>query len=340
MICKKEVLATLDHCYAVSVIGPEKRAYFASEECAPCLSFDSRGQDCRTVWETPGGTMSMVEIPGSGGDFLAIQNFLPVFRSENAKLVWVHPQPDGSYQIRDFVSIPFVHRFDLMESGGVVYFVACTLCGGKAFTEDWSQPGKVYVGVMPARPEDGISLSVLLEGITRNHGYCGGMLNGRRTGLVTGDEGIFAICPPAAAGGEWSVRKISDRPTGDAAIVDIDGDGQDEIATIEPFHGADLAIYKLDGDGLCREMKRFPGRLTFGHAIWGGQLLGSGAVVCGYRQGDAALFCLRYRDGAFYEEPIDCGGGPSNIAVVPEDGVIYAANHHAAQAVRYTLTAE
>ena len=45
MICKKEVLATLDHCYAVSVIGPEKRAYFASEECAPCLSFDSRGQD-------------------------------------------------------------------------------------------------------------------------------------------------------------------------------------------------------------------------------------------------------------------------------------------------------
>ena len=338
MICKKEVLADLEHCYAVSVMGPDRRVYFASEECAPCLSFDSRGQDCRTVWEAPGGTMSMVEIPGSGGDFLAIQNFLPVFRSEEAKLVWVHPLPDGSYQVRDFVSLPFIHRFDLMESGGAVYLVACTLCGGKAFTDDWSQPGRVYVGTMPRRPEDGIALSVLLENITRNHGYCSGVLNGRLTGLVTGDEGIFAICPPAAPGGEWSVQKISDRPAGDAAIVDIDGDGTDEIAAIEPFHGEDLVLYKPGDGGVCREMRRFPGRLNFGHAIWGGQLLGRGAVVCGYRQGDAALFCLRYRDGTFYEEPVDCGGGPTNIAVLPREGVIYAANHHASQVVRYTLS--
>lgn len=43
--------------------------------------------------------------------------------------------------------------------------------------------------------------------------------------------------PPDSPDGEWRVEKILEGQVGEIAFADIDGDGLEEMMTIEPFHG-------------------------------------------------------------------------------------------------------
>ena len=93
---------------------------------------------------------------------------------------------------------------------------------------------------------------------------------------------------------------------GEIATIDIDGDGQDEIMTIEEFHGNTIQIYKKDGS----EYK------------------------------NCELFVVTYEDGEYKVTMVDKGVGPANLCVVHEDNrdIIVGANHTAAQAAIYFVT--
>ena len=69
------------------------------------------------------------------------------------------------------------------------------------------------------------------------------------------------------------------------AVCDLDGDGQEELAVIEPFHGDAFVIYKKDG-GQYREIYRYPTPVSFLHAIWGGRLCGENVFLAGCRELD------------------------------------------------------
>ncbi len=68
-----------------------------------------------------------------------------------------------------------------------------------------------------------------------------------------------------------------DWPISDIAAIDIDGDGELEYATIEPFHGSYFRVYKLI-DGASRQVYEHPEVSEFYHVVVGTTLAGQAGV--------------------------------------------------------------
>ncbi|MPQ44261.1 hypothetical protein [Clostridium tarantellae] len=341
---EKKFLTDLHRCYATSstVIDGEKHILIATEGEGPCYMYSGPDFKQSTVWEGPGGTMSMIQIPGKNGDFLGVQNFFPTFQSENATIVWAKPEKDGKWNVKTILKLPYLHRFDILSANGVNYFIGATLCTSKTCKDDWSDPGKIYVGVLPDDLNEPIKLKVIKEGLTKNHGYCRANWNGKMVGMVTSENGVFVVTPPQNKDEDWQVEKILDRPVSDVAVVDIDNDGVEELVTIEPFHGKDFVINKKVGDKY-EVVYKYPKEMDFGHVVWGGKLRGIPTIIGGYRRNDKDLFyvqCESTNPLKFKTEVIESGVGPSNVAVINEvdRDIIISANRELGQAALYFVT--
>ena len=342
MTIEKKFLANLPRCYAASamVIDGETTLLLATEGEGPCLAYSGRDFESeRRVWEGPGGTMSMVAIPGKKGEFLAIQKFFKLFQWDEAIIVWVKPDKDGGFAVREILRLPYIHRFDLFRSGDSIHFLGCTLAESKETRDDWSKAGKVYVGKLADDWDRPLELSVLKEGLFRNHGYSRSIWKGREAGLVTSDEGAFALLPPLGLGGEWSVERFMDWPISDIAACDIDGDGELEYATIEPWHGEYFRIYKRKGEGFSR-IYEHPEVSEFYHVVADARLRGRPTFIGGCRRGSQHLFYVQavsISPLVLEAVTIENGVGPSNVAVV-HDGdrdVIVSANREKGEAALY-----
>lgn len=341
---EKKTLASLPRCYAVGSTRVDGKdiILFATEGKGKCISYTLPDFEENIVWDGPGGTMGVVPIPGKNGDFLAVQRFFPTFDSAEAIIVWAKPNPDKTWTITKVLDLPYVHRFDILTSNGKNYFVGATLCTTKQFKEDWSDPGKIYVGILPEEPTQPIQLKVIQEGLTRNHGYTRAIIDGKMCGIVTCDSGVYMITPPQEAGKDWEVEKIMGQPVSDIATVDIDEDGVDEIVTIEQFHGGDFLIYKKYGDEY-KVVYKYPKRMNFAHAVWGGKLAGKPAIIGGYRREGKELFvvtCTDTKNMVFHTETIEGGIGPSNVYVMnfPEHDIIVSANREIGEAAVYFVS--
>jgi hypothetical protein len=315
-------------------------AVLASESIdGPCYAYTGDSfTEKEVIWEKAGGTMSLIQIPGSNGEFIAVQKFFPGFQSAGAKLVWGRRTGRGVWEVRDLVSLPYVHRFDLFALGNEIYILATTLCGSKKDREDWSDPGTVYVGKLPARPEMGVQFTPILENLTKNHGYCRGFWGQSPAGFVTSEEGIMALLPPKPGETAWETLWLLERPVGDVVVWDIDGDGVDELVTIEPFHGNQFVVNKKQDNGY-EAVYRYPGEIDFAHAVVGCTLRGTSAVIGGIRRKNSELFILTCKAGRYEAEVVERGIGPSNVAVVNgrERDLIISANHTRNQAAVYVV---
>lgn len=343
MKIEKQFLTELNRCYSANsiVVDGQTRIMLATEGEGPCLAW--AGPDysvSHTVWEGPGGTMSIAPIPGTNGEFLAVQKFFKMFQWEEAKVVHVRPLSSGGYEVRDVLHLPYIHRFDLLTVGGRHYFIGCTLATTKDSKEDWSNPGKIWVGEFTGAGP--LNVRVLKDGLTKNHGFSRLTRNGAMCALVTCEQGAFEVIPPQTPGGEWRVNQFMDWPISDISAVDIDGDGELEFATIEPFHGAYFRVYKKV-DGVFKKVFEHPEVSEFYHVVVGAMLAGTPVFIGGCRRGKQQLFYVHASCAAPLEltaEVIEEGVGPSNIHVLHEEkrDVIVAANREKAEAALYFVS--
>ena len=345
MKIEKHFLAEMNRCYSANhlTVDGQTRILLATEGEGPCTAWAGPKYDLsHNVWDAPGGTMSIVPIPGTNGEFLAVQKFFKMFQWEEAKVVHVKPLADGQYQVTDILHLPYIHRFDLLTVAGRHYFIGCTLATTKESKDDWSNPGKIWVGEYTGPVP--LQVRPLKEGLTQNHGYDRLVREDRMTGLVTCREGAFEVTPPQTPGGEWRLEQFMDWPISDISTIDIDGDGELEFATIEPFHGEYFRVYKKI-DGKFVRIFEHPEVSEFYHVVVGATLAGTPVFIGGCRRGKQQLFYIKARSTSPLELEavlIEAGVGPSNVHVLHEVGrdIIVAANREKAEAALYFVTAD
>ncbi len=340
----KKVLGDMHRCYctgSVTVDG-RLRVLLASEEIGgPCYAYGGKNfEEREVVWENAGGTMSIVEIPGTNGEFLAVQNFFPGFNAQTAKIVWCR-YINGSWHVKDFLHIPYVHRFDILQSGGKKYIICCTLCDSKTERNDWSSPGRILAGELPEDLNDLVELTSIQSGLLKNHGYYRGIYEGCEAAYITCDSGIYAAVPPQLPGEDWTVRHIMEGPVSDVAVYDVDGDGESELITISPFHGNEFNILKKDGKGYSK-VYTYPNEMDFAHAVWAGEIRGRAVILGGVRRMNCELFYIEYNEitSEYDTVLIESGAGTANVAVVHERerDIIISANHTKNEAAVYIIT--
>ena len=346
MKIEKQVIANLTKCYSVAPLQFRGNSYFlvAAEKQDPCYLFDMEGHKVDTIWEGPGGVMSMVQVPGSDGIFLATQKFYSPNDSKEAEIAVVMPKGE-SWQVKTLVKLPHVHRFDILTRNGVNYLVACTLKSGHAYKNDWSSPGKIYAAVLPEHTElyereENLKLEILKENLLKNHGYCRIVENGVEEGLIASVDGIFRVIPPETKVGNWQIEQLSREPASDAVLVDMDEDGEKELIYISPFHGNKICFCRKAGD--TYQQVYCYDHADFAHAIYGGELLGKPAVVIGHREGsrDLLLFTYQKDQKQYQPEILDHGCGSANVYrfAGDEKDILISANRETNEVAMYTLT--
>ena len=190
----------------------------------------------------PVAPMSMVSLPGTNGEFLAIQRFFPGFQAQGVEIVQVSLR-SGEWRVKTWFKLPYCHRLDILDRDGIYYVICCTICTTKKSEQDWSSPGAIYAAEIPENINQPLSLVQIAGGMTRNHGYwhC---QPGYTSALTSSDQGVFEVLPPVQRGRQWAISRILEKPVSDIALSDIDGDGIDELAAIERFHGSDFVVYR------------------------------------------------------------------------------------------------
>lgn len=343
----KKVIGKLTKCYSIAPLFYQGRDHIlvAAEKQDPCYLFDLDGKQEDTVWEGPGGVMTMVQVPGTDGQFLATQKFYSPNDSKEAKIVIVTPDSDGTWKVRTLAKLPFVHRFDILTRNGVRYLIACAMKSGHEYKEDWTMPGKVFAAVLPEDlsgfdEEHPLELKAVKEGLLKNHGYCKVRIEGEEASLIGCNEGVFLFTPPERKDGTWEVKQLLDVPASDAVWLDLDGDGERELAIITPFHGAGIVFYKKDG-GSYKEVYRYEEPAEFSHSIYGGNLCGEPAVVIGHRMGKRNLIAFRYDKalGTYRHELLDEDCGSANVYHFMKDGkdVMISTNREIDEIAMYTI---
>lgn len=313
----KKVMATLEKCYSIAPLHYKGADHIlvAAEKTDRCILFDTEGREEETVWDGPGGVMTMVQVPGTDGQFLATQKFYSPNDSKEAKIIIATPE-NGKWNIRVLADLPFVHRFDILESEGRKYLIACTLKSGHEYKEDWSSPGKVYAAILPDdlssfNEENQLKLVVIKDNMLKNHGYYKLVRDGKSSSLICSESGVFRFYPPSNEHDNWMIETLLETPASDATMIDFDGDGKDELLVMSPFHGDTVSIYR-EKNGAYKLDYEYPEKIEFLHAIWSGMIQGRPSVILGHRKGKRDLLQFTWDRGSYCVDVIDHDCGPAN----------------------------
>lgn len=346
MKATKKVIGSLEKCYALGTFHYEGKDHVvaAAEKKNPCYSFDLQGNLCHTIWEGPGGVMTVAQVPGQP-ILMATQKFYSPNDSAEAKIVY-YREINGEWVCETLCDLPFVHRFGVLERANRYYLIACSLKSAHAFKNDWTCPGRVWVAPFPEditqyNAENPLKLTPLMSGLYKNHGFEICRDGTDSFAVIACENGVFKFVPPSGPDGEWSWEQLLDTPSSDILYLDFDGDGERELLVLSPFHGDTLTVYKKI-DGRFTEVYRHAKRLPFLHAIWGAEIGGRIYGFIGNREEDRDLFAIYWNGEEYVYDMLDQGAGAANVLHFRDGGQdkLLAANRETDEIAVYTLSAE
>ena len=341
MAARKKRIAQLTKCYCVAPFRDARGEHIlvASEKDYPCLMFDLAGNYEETLWETPGGVMSMAQAPGVTDCLLTTKKFYSPNDSKSAYIASVFRE-DGIWKEHTLCALPHAHRFDIIKVGEVNYLFAATLLSRRDVKDDWSYPGKVYAGVIPKDPRKGaIELEALHENLLKNHGYTSIVVGGQKTPVIASESGVFAYHPEKGAGRiSWRVEMLASEPASEVRFIDFDGDGKDEMVVLTPFHGDTLLVYR-QRCGRWERAFEYSEQLPFAHALCPLTVSGRNGAVVGHREGGMKLLFLYYKDGKYLTDLIDEGAGSANALAFDTGGeqILISANRQTNEIALYSF---
>ena len=326
----KKVIGELEKCYAMTRLNYQGKEHFlvAAEKVNCCYLYDLDGNKEETVWKEPGGVMTMQQVPGSDGRFLATRKFYSPNDSKDASIVVVTPMGKDDWEVRTLVKLPFVHRFDILQAGGKNWLIACCLKSDHEYKDDWRFPGKVFAAELPSDLstysfDNQLEMKVIKDGMLKNHGYYRhAEKDGSTSSIVSCDGGVYQFFPPKTAGGEWEIKQLTSDAASDGLLLDLNNDGVEELCTIAPFHGDTINIYKNDGGKFVLDYT-YPEKLEFLHAIFGGEICGKPTWILGARKGDRLTLAFTHDGNGYVAQEIDRGCGAANVMHYKHNGKDY-----------------
>ncbi len=311
---KKKVILNIESVYTANAfqVGPEYYVAAGSETKPEVYLYNIASGHSSHVSGCPGGVMSFVPVPGNKDLFFSIMGLFPPFIGAEAG-VFMHRRLGDSWETQKAMDLPFAHRCEILTRNGINYLFAVSVSKHKENPADWSKTGEVYV----IRLDDEIKLPLKPElvdnTVIRNHGMLRTKIEDIETLCISGAEGIF--CIKQLPGGNWSMKNVFDKEVSEFGFIDLDGDGQEELITIEPFHGESLNVYKRVG---TQWMLKFSDTLSFGHGLSCGFLNNEPVILAGNRRGSFALDLFRVIDldkGELSREVLEEDAGPTQTQV-------------------------
>ena len=318
----KRVILEIEAVYTANAFSIGSQFYIgAGSETKPeVYLYDIKTQSTSQVTGSPGGLMSFIPVPGKPDLFVSIMGLFPPFIGGEAGL-FMHRRLNGEWQTHRALHLPFAHRCEILNRAGKNFLFAATVSTYKENPQDWSNPGELHLIEIDDTPGATWKSRAIDNSITRNHGMTRTRINGIETICISGEEGIFFL--EQRPGDDWTLQPMFDREVSEMAFIDLDGDGQDELVTIEPFHGETLNVYKNTGK---KWELRISDSLSFGHGLSSGFIQQKPVIVVGNRSGSFALESFSVQDlakGKFDRMVIEENAGPTQTQVFSVGDVDY-----------------
>jgi hypothetical protein len=270
--------------------------------------------------DSPGGMMSFIPFPRHTGTYVSIMGLFPPFIGKETGL-YLHRRSSDGWKTTRVMDLPFLHRCEFLPSGKHTLLVAATVSKHKENPADWSRPGEVHL-VNPGDPVTEKWKSTILDSeITRNHGMTRARIDGKEKICISGAEGIF--CLSMMGDGTPEIIPLFRKEVSEMTFIDLDGDGNQEMVTVEPFHGNTLNIYKRAGKEWSL---KFSDSLSFGHGLSSGIFNGKPIIVAGNRSESLALETFTVDDlnkGSVKRIVIEENAGPTQTQVFSFKGRDY-----------------
>lgn len=342
----KTVLDNLTKCYCISNIKYNGKDHIvvAAEKQDECYLYNMNFERKATIWDSIGGTMSIVPLENTNGSFLATQKFYSPNDSKDAQIVYVTGDDKYNFKVKTLAIVPFAHRFDILKGkDGTKYLLVCALKSGHEYKDDWRFKGKTYFKVLPENLDEIDILkeedfTVLQDNMLKNHGYYKIIENNIEKAIISCDSGIYLYSPPEKLGDDFKIETLTTDAASDATLIDLDGDGIKELIAFSPFHGHKLRIYKLKNEKY-ELIKEFKEDFEFLHAIWAGKIKGKNVCVIGNRRDEMLTFILKYDGSDYVYDIIDKGFGAANVNYFSKENEEYiiAANRETDQIALYKI---